>query len=167
DARLEPGAAFRPAVRASRLQQPGRLHEAPRQTREHQGHPHLHGGEQEWVVVGARIRRRDVAPEIEPVREAAADELRAEREEDERGSRQSPLVPPCPFHAPLRVCAPRGTQVKRTGVPWAPTTVTTHSSAHWSSNARRKIRWYWPRWRRPSEKGICSARGPSSSDTSR
>jgi hypothetical protein len=47
------------------------------------------------------------------VRKAAAEQLGAEREEDQRGARQSPLVPTCSFHASLTVCAPGGTQVKR------------------------------------------------------
>jgi hypothetical protein len=40
-----------------------------------------------------------MAPEVEPVREAAAGQLRDEREQREGESRREPLVPPGTLHA--------------------------------------------------------------------
>src|SRR5919197_1082726 len=51
---------------------------------------------------------------MEPVGQAAADELRDEREQTERKPREEPLMPPSALH-PQRKCAPRGA-VRSTGL---------------------------------------------------
>src|SRR5207247_3682823 len=57
-------------------------HEAPGQAREQEREAELHGGKEERVVIGARVARRaEVPPDVEPVGEAPAGELRDEREQ--------------------------------------------------------------------------------------
>ena len=75
---------------------------------EHQRDPELHDAEQDRVVVGAGVARRaDVTTEVEPVRETAAGELGDERKQDQRQTREGPLMASCPVHVPPKVCASR------------------------------------------------------------
>ena len=54
--------------------------EVPGEAGEEERDAELHPGEQERVVVGARVARRaDVPPDVDPVGKAAAGELRDER----------------------------------------------------------------------------------------
>ena len=72
--------------------------ETPRDARQHQGDGDLHDRQQDRVVLGAGIRRLDMAAEVEPVRQAAAGELRYERKQEEREPRETTLVTPCTLH---------------------------------------------------------------------
>ena len=76
-----------------------RADEAPGEAREQQRDAELHRGEQERVVLGARVARRaDVPADVEPVREAAAGQLGDQREQREGQSGREALVPPRTLH---------------------------------------------------------------------
>ena len=73
--------------------------EAPGQGGEHERDADLHPGEQERVVVRARIAGGgDVAADVEPVSEAPSHELGDEGEQAERRAPEPSLVPPRSFH---------------------------------------------------------------------
>ena len=104
-----------------------RLGEAPGEAREHQRDADLHAGEQERVVVGVRVAHvADAAADVEAMREAAAGELRDEREQAERERGEQPLVP-----AATLKCATR----RR-----APQTLSPGASVTSRSDARRRAR---------------------------
>src|SRR5262249_36588018 len=91
------------AARTVSLEQTRRLDEAPGKPREHQREADLHDDEQDRVVVGARVTRcPDVAAEVEAMRQAPAEKLRPQGQEDQRNTRQSLLMPPCSLHAPSK-----------------------------------------------------------------
>ena len=75
------------------------LEQAPEQPGEQQRDRTLHDAEQDRVVIGPRVARRgDVAAEVEPVGQAAADELGDEREQPERKRGQEARMPARPSH---------------------------------------------------------------------
>src|SRR5206468_10293692 len=112
DPRRRPGAlAERGEHAVARARGRSGADEAPDETRRQQREPELDRSEQERVVVGARVARRaDVPPDVDPVGKAAAGELRDERKQRERESREEPLVPTRTLH-PVSV-------PERSGVPF-------------------------------------------------
>ncbi len=91
-ARGELDAHTRPA---EHRRETARLREPPRHASEHERNADLHPGKEERVIVGVPVAHRpDVPADVESVREATAQELRDEREQDER----DPGEPPLPVH---------------------------------------------------------------------
>src|SRR5207247_7764514 len=103
-----------------------RPHEPPGEPSQEERDADLHEGHEERVVVRAGVARRlDVAPDVDPMRETAADELGDEREQAERRSGESPVVTARPLHpAPSvtgRTAAAQGPAEPSQVALWPPT----------------------------------------------
>src|SRR5919204_312755 len=159
--------------------------EAPWEPWEQERDSALYGSGQERVVVGAGIaRRRDVPADVEPMGQAAADELDDEREQGESDSRQKALVSARPFHAEMvlsrladRRQRPAAKRPVRAADQWRgsgnrevpradyPTVVRVHPPGDDASKPSSKTRCQVPRQSCASRNGICSVRGPSKKRT--